>query len=94
MRSYHSAFNTSQNDYTAVRLLRQQFKNLSFEIITEFAERTKHYLLQNQFKILIEKYTEQFFDVVNFANKHCAIRFESDAPIRDVIDPILQIYNN
>lgn len=64
------------------------------DVITEFAERTKHYLLQNQFRILIEKYTDQFSEVANFANKYCAIRFESDCPIIDIIDPILQIYNN
>jgi hypothetical protein len=93
-KAYHSAFDVSQNDHSANKLLRQQFGNLPLHVISEFAERTKTFLLQDQFKILIERYSEQFFDLVNFANKHCQIRFENDVSVQDLIDPILRTYDN
>jgi hypothetical protein len=66
----------------------------SINNIRQFANRTQVFVLRQQFKILLENYTEAYQQVVEFANHECNIFFEpeSEHPT-DLISQVLHTLN-
>lgn len=97
---FHYSFRPDDNDPIATNQLRVQL-NAPIQAVRQFAIKTKRFLFETQFKILIENYIDQYTSVVEFANKNCWVCFEPDIDtnqsnlaIQDVLDQILYTLNH
>ena len=75
---FHYSFKPDFNDPNATNQLRAQL-NAPIQAVRQFALKTKRFIFETQFSILIENYIDQYTQVVKFANKNCFICFEPDA---------------
>lgn len=77
-RQYDPLFNVAQNDAQAISLLKKQLQSQSVSLIEEFSLRCKSFLLQQEFKNLIEKYLLGLEKLVKLGNKHLGVVFQPD----------------
>ena len=75
---YYLGFDSKRNNDNAASVLKYLFKT-SHDSIRLFAMRTQAFVLREQFRILIENFTDAYQQVVEFANYECFICFEPES---------------